>query len=100
MANDALNLSLLISENPGPDSTFAALRMFARAELLAFRNLPDHALSTLDSLPTLFPSHALHDDILMARSNIFTKQGKSEKAVSALQRLTPQYSNDIWAQYA
>src|SRR3546814_717846 len=58
MANDALNLSLLISENPGPDSTFAALRMFARAELLAFRNLPDHALSTLDSIHTLIPSRS------------------------------------------
>src|SRR3546814_10022245 len=30
MANDAMNLSLLISENPGPDRHFAALRMFAR----------------------------------------------------------------------
>src|SRR3546814_10503677 len=66
-------------------------------ELLAFRNLPDHALSTLDSIPTLFPSHALHDDILMARSNIFTKQGKLEKAVAALERLTTEYSYDIWA---
>ena len=97
MANDALNLSLLISENPGPDSTYAALRMYAGAELLAFRHLPAKALAALDSIHTRFPGHALHDDILMAKAGIFIQQGQKEEAAGAWLKVIENYGNAIWA---
>ncbi|QEC51281.1 tetratricopeptide repeat protein [Anseongella ginsenosidimutans] len=97
MANDALNLSLLISENPGPDSSYGALRMYARAELLAFRHLPGEALSTLDSINTRFPGHALHDDILMARAAIFIQQGQVEEAAGTFTRVIEDHEFGIWA---
>lgn len=97
MANDALNLSLLISENPGPDSTYAALRMYAGAELLAFRNLPGDALVLLDSIHLKFPGHALHDDILIAKADIYSKQGRLEEAVAAYSQVVKEHGYGIWA---
>ncbi|HYH56178.1 MAG TPA: tetratricopeptide repeat protein, partial [Anseongella sp.] len=97
MANDALNLSLLISENPGPDSSYGALKMYAAAELLAFRNQQDKAIATLDSIHRRFPGHALNDDILMAKAGIFIRRGQLDLALAALNSVTKDYAHDIWA---
>ena len=43
IANDALSLSLLISDNMGLDSTTDALMLYARADLLSYRNKNDDA---------------------------------------------------------
>ena len=62
IANDALSLSLLISDNMGLDSTTDALMLYARADLLSYRNKNDDALVILDSLHILYPNHSLVDD--------------------------------------
>src|SRR5690606_27458413 len=66
IANDALYLSVLITENT-PDSNNAALLLFSKADLLLFQNKYDEALRTLDSISTLYPKHPLQDDVLMLR---------------------------------
>src|SRR6185436_3972308 len=50
IANDAMSLSLVISDNTAFDSTTDALTMYANADLLNFRNLKQDALLTLDTL--------------------------------------------------
>lgn len=97
MANDALNLSLLISENPGPDSTYGALKMYAGAELLVFRNKLDKAIAVLDSIHIRFPGHALNDDILMAKAEIFIRRNQPGQAAKVLTSVTENYRYDIWA---
>ncbi|MFM2207486.1 MAG: hypothetical protein RL213_1461 [Bacteroidota bacterium] len=62
IANDALYLSLLISDNIGLDSTTDALMLYARADLLSYRNKYDEALVLLDSLLMLYPDHSLVDE--------------------------------------
>ena len=62
IANDALALSLLISDNMGLDSTTDALLLYSRADLLSYRNKNDEALAVLDSIHILFPTHSLSDD--------------------------------------
>jgi tetratricopeptide (TPR) repeat protein len=62
IANDALSLSLLISDNMGLDSTTDALMLYAQADLLSYRNQNDEALVILDSIHILFPTHSLVDD--------------------------------------
>lgn len=62
IANDALRLSLLISDNQGLDSTTDALMLYSKADLLSFRNKNDEALATLDTLLKNFPDHSLVDD--------------------------------------
>ena len=50
IANDAMELSLLISDNIEEDSLTTPLQMYARADLLEFRNLDNDALAVLDSV--------------------------------------------------
>ena len=62
IANDALALSLLISDNMGLDSTTDALMLYSKADLLSYRNKFDNALATLDTLLRDYPAHSLVDE--------------------------------------
>lgn len=97
IANDALNLSLLISDNlqSTPDSN--ALKMYADAEMLQFRNQSAKALAKLDSIAISFPNNSLLDDILMAKSRIYIKNNDISHAVSVLKELTEKQNSSIWA---
>ncbi|RYZ96385.1 MAG: tetratricopeptide repeat protein, partial [Sphingobacteriaceae bacterium] len=50
IANDALNLQLLIADNTAEDSVGNALKMYARADLQIFAEQPEKAISILDSI--------------------------------------------------
>ncbi len=70
IANDALYLSLLISDNIGYDSTFDALNLYAKADLLKYRNKNKEALVVLDSLLLLYPDHSLIDETWFKKAEI------------------------------
>lgn len=97
IANDALNLSLLISDNLQSTLDSNALKMYADAEMLQFRNRFPQALNKLDSIAIAFPNNSLLDDILMAKSRIYVKNGDIPNAVKMLKELTEQQSSSIWA---
>ena len=96
IANDALNLSLLISDNLQNEADTAALRKYSYADLLIFKNQPDKALVLLDSLNILYPGNSLADDILMAKSRIFLKNNDTGKAVLQLQEIVDKHPSDLW----
>jgi tetratricopeptide (TPR) repeat protein len=74
IANDALSLSLLISDNMGLDSTMDALMLYSRADLLTYRNRNDEAMNVLDSLLIQFPGHSLVDDAWFKQAQIMDKK--------------------------
>jgi tetratricopeptide (TPR) repeat protein len=75
IANDAMKLSLLISNNYDPDSNTVALTMYARAEIEDFRNRDELALKTLDSIPAMFSDHPILDNVIFRKGEIYLKQG-------------------------
>src|SRR5690606_27361519 len=87
IANDALNLSLLISDNIQNEHDTAALLLYSKADLLIFKNQKDEALSVLDSINILYPGNSLADDILMARSRIFISNNDLKQASIHLQNI-------------
>ncbi|QJD95650.1 tetratricopeptide repeat protein [Mucilaginibacter robiniae] len=97
IANDALNLSLLISDNIVADTTGAALKMYARADLLIFKEEPEKALLTLDSIDKKFPSNTLVDDILMAKARILIQQKNYTAAIMPLKTISEEHKFDLWA---
>lgn len=98
IANDALNLSVLITENnPIADSNTTPLQMFANADLLEFQNKDEQALLTLDSIELLYPKHPLQDNILMERAKIAYKKQDYSEAALQLQKITTQYADDVLA---
>jgi tetratricopeptide (TPR) repeat protein len=95
IANDAMELSLLISDNLADDSNIVPLSMFARADLLLFRKRSDQALSVLDSLAQLFPGHNIQDDVLLKRAEIMIAMKSYQTADSLLSLLITKYAHDI-----
>ena len=97
IANDAMELSLLISDNMEDDSTYDMLEIFADADLMLYRNRLDSAWNTFDRITRLALSHPLFDEVLMRKAQIRMKQARYDDADSLLQRLIDFYPTDITA---
>ena len=97
IANDALNLSLLIGDNMVVDSTGKALKMYAQADLLLFAEEPEKALLILDSIGKKYPLNSLTPDIIMAKARLLILQKDYEGAVKQLKIIAADYSSSLWA---
>ncbi|MCE3278416.1 MAG: hypothetical protein K0S44_607 [Bacteroidetes bacterium] len=97
IANDALELSLTISDALAIDTNTAPLLIYARADLLAFQNKDDLAKTTLDSINKLYPNHALADDILFKKAQLEMKHGRLNEAAALYDTIINTYSEDILA---
>lgn len=97
VANDAMQLSLIISDNMEEDSTYDMLSLYAAGDLYLYRNQLDSAWAMYDAVNQRSLSHALFDEILMQKAKIRLKQGRYNEADSLLQRVVDHYSEDILA---
>lgn len=97
IANDALQLSVLIIENIPPDSNLVPLRQFAHADLLLFQNKDMEAARVLDSIAKVYPKHPLMDDIYMLHAAIAIKHKDYKQALENYQIVITQFSNDVLA---
>ena len=95
IANDAMQLSLTISDNLKEENDSLALSMFSKADLSAFRNQTENAFTMLDTILKKFPSTSLADDILFKKYQIYMKEGRFANAADNLQKLLNDYSFDI-----
>ena len=95
IANDALQLSLTISDALAIDTNEAPLALFAMADLFAFRNLDDNALLLFDSLNKSYPNHALADDIVFKKAQIALKKMQYDKAAEFYEEILKNYGDDI-----
>ena len=97
IANDAMELSLLISDNMDDDSTFTMLEKYADADLLLYRNQLDSAYDALEALSTSALSHPIFDEVLLQKARIRIRQQRYAEADSLLQKLVEFYPNEIVA---
>jgi tetratricopeptide (TPR) repeat protein len=95
IANDAMNLSILIQDNTGLDSTTEAMREYAAIDLLLFQNKTAEALVKTDSMMLKFPQHSLTDELLWLKAKIYLKMGDYQSAVATLEKITTTYPDDI-----
>lgn len=95
IANDAEQLSLLIVDNTGMDSTEAAMRWYADIDLLLFQNKIDEAVDNLNQMLTKYADHTIIDEVLWLRANTYLKQGKVTEALDDLKKISTAYPNDI-----
>lgn len=94
IANDALYLSVLITENI-EDSIKVPLQRFAYAGLLLAQNKDAATITLLDSVANAYPEHPLNDDILMLRADIAVKHRQYDTALNYLQLITTKYGEDV-----
>ena len=97
IANDALNLSLLISDNLVADTSGNALKMYARADLQIYAEQPEKAVMILDSIDVKYPGNTLSDDILMAKARILIQQKNYNDAIVPLKKIVDEHPFNLWA---
>jgi TolA-binding protein len=95
ISNDAIELSVFIIDNLGLDTIPTPMQMYSRADLLQFQNKDDEAMKTMDSIVTLYPGHALTDDIEYTKAQIYVKHKEFDKAVPLLEDILKNYKTDL-----
>lgn len=96
IANDAMDLSLRITDNIDYDSSYAPLELFARAELLMFRRMDKEAMVLLDSVQQIFPGHLITDDVLFRKAEMNIRHSRYADAAANLQEVVDKYLYEVW----
>ena len=73
IANDALALNLLITDNAVKDSLKIALKKYAVADLLSYQNKNQQALDTLQLVLNQYKGHPIEDEALFKQAQLFEK---------------------------
>lgn len=97
IANDAMKLSIFITDNYGLDSNYTAMSKFAKADLLLEQHQYQNAFEIYDSIIKEFPYHDLVDDITFRKAQAMQQQGKWQEAIQYLEELLKYHSDDILA---
>jgi tetratricopeptide (TPR) repeat protein len=97
IANDAMQLSLLISDNSLEDSTQTALKKYARADFLAYQNKTEEAIEGLEDILQNHKGEKIEDEALLKQAQLFEAQKKYESAEFNYQKIIEFYGNGILA---
>jgi TolA-binding protein len=97
ISNDAIFLGMLIQDNLGIDSNFAAMETFALADRFAFRLKIDSALFYFGKLVTDFPAHSITDEAWFATGKMFERALRFQDAVEWYKKVVDGYGQEIWA---
>ncbi len=95
ISNDAMELSILIQDNTGLDSTTEAMAEYAAIDLLLFQNKTGEALEKTSALLKKFPDHSLTDELLWLQARIYRKMGDYANAILVLEKINTGYADDI-----
>ena len=96
IANDALDLSLIITDAIGIDSNDVPLSMFASADLLVLQHQYDKALARLDSINSVFSEHTLGDDIYYKKAEIYKRTNRYAEAAKMYENILEFYPTDLY----
>ena len=94
IANDAMQLSLLIADNESGDSIDQALHLYARAEYHFTCKEFDKATKTLDSIDES-ENPSLTDDILYLRAEIAIQRQQYAEADRLLDQIATQFPDEL-----
>lgn len=95
IANDANDLSLLIMDNTGLDSSENAMREYSNVELMLFQNKTRDAIDSLKYLYTKYKDHSLADEILWLTAKTYMKLDSNRQAVEDLKIIHEKFGYDI-----
>nr|WP_299170499.1 tetratricopeptide repeat protein [uncultured Allomuricauda sp.] len=97
IANDAMQLSLLISDNSLEDSTQTALKKYARADLLAYQNKNKAAIEALEDILQNHKGEKIEDEALLRQAQLLEGQKSFTDAEFNYQKIVEFYADGILA---
>ena len=87
IANDAVELFLVITDNEPVDSIPSGLTQYAKAELYAFQNKTQQAIDTLNTIKKDFKGQPIEDEALFKQARLYIKQKKFELAIANFEQV-------------
>ncbi len=97
IANDAMELSLIISDNSQEDSTHTALKIFAKADLLAFQNKNEEAIAMYEKILTEHRGEKIEDEAFLRQAKLLETEKQYERAKVNYLKIIEFYADDILA---
>lgn len=97
IANDALDLKLLISDNKYDDSLQTALKLYAKADLFAFQNKTNEAINVLDNILSKHKTETIIPQALLKQAQLFESKQHYDKAQANYEAIIANYREGILA---
>ncbi|WP_198439718.1 tetratricopeptide repeat protein [Pareuzebyella sediminis] len=97
IANDAMQLSLLISDNSLEDTTQTALKKYARADLLAYQNKTKEAIAAFDDILQNHKGEKIEDEALFKQGKLLEQLAEYDAAELNYKKIIEFYGSDILA---
>lgn len=100
IANDALELFLLINDNTVADSTQVGLKKFARGDYLLYQNKNTEALAQFQSILKDYKGQEIEDETLLRIGQTYQKMGDFPSALAQFQSIIDHHKDGIYVDEA
>ncbi|MBC8754487.1 hypothetical protein H2O64_07370 [Kordia sp. YSTF-M3] len=95
IANDALKLKLIISDNSLEDSTQTALKKYAKADLLAYQLKDTEAIAQLEDILLNHKGEQIEDEALFMQAKLYEKRDEFDKSRLNYKKIIEFYKEGI-----
>lgn len=95
IANDALDLKLIISDNKYEDSLQTALKLYAKADLLSFQNRNEESIALLYKILNDHKKEPIVAQTLYKQALLFKLKSQFEKALVNYERIISDFRDGI-----
>lgn len=96
IANDALEIYLLITDNTVEDSTQTALKKFAKADFKLYQNKKQEALAGFKDILANDKTESIQDVTLLRIGRIYESLGQFDLALQSYQQIIDKYAEGIY----
>lgn len=94
-ANDALDLKLLIGDNKTEDSLQTALKVYAKADLLAFQNKKEESISLLNTILKDYKTEVIVAQTLLKQAQLLEEKAQFDNAKENYERIISDFKDGI-----
>ncbi|WP_395046637.1 tetratricopeptide repeat protein [Flavobacterium sp.] len=96
IANDSMELFLLISDNTVEDSTQVALKKFSKADFLAYQNKNTEALQLFETILAQHKGEKIEDVTLLRIGKLYEKQNNFQQSLNYYQQIIDKHAEGIY----
>ena len=95
IANDAMELQLLITDHKNGDSLDLSLKLYSKADFYLFQNHKSEAFETLNQVIINYPNSGIVDQALVSQAKILKSENKYFEALQKFELVINNHSTDI-----